>query len=327
MIQSMRMCVAVIRGGIGDEHDVSLRSGAAVLEYLRSREDAYQALDVFIDRTGQWFVRGKAQKPEDALSCIDVVWIALHGTYGEDGTVQRLLERIGVPYTGSGPLSSAIAMNKELSKQEVQKEGILTPRSVTISVSPHLDEEIASLFRTFPQPSVIKPLCSGSSVGVHIAHSFTDFKNGIHDAFNHSSKVLIEEYIKGKEATVGVVDNFRGSIHYALPTVEIVPKKERAFFDYEAKYGGETTENCPGNFSSEETKKLQQAAVLAHKALGMRHYSRSDFMVSSKGVYYLETNSLPGMTKESLLPKALLAVGTSFGGFIDHVISLACKRV
>lgn len=314
--------VAVLRGGPSDEHEVSLKTGANVLSHLQ--RDPYRPIDVFIDRQGVWHVRGVPITPERALSATDVVFNAMHAQYGEDGTVQRLLDRLGVAYTGSGALASALAMNKALTKDLLAVRGVRMARSTTIVVSPSLERDIIEVFRTFPQPSVVKPSSSGSSVGVSIARSFNEFVAAVKKAFQHSSQVLVEEFIKGKDATVGVIDRLRGQKHYGLPPVEIVPPTTCTFFDYTAKYGGESIEQCPGNFTRHETDELVRVARLAHEVLGLRHYSRSDFMVTPQGeVYFLETNTLPGLTHESLLPKSLAAVGITVPQFIDHVIDLA----
>lgn len=318
--------IAVLRGGVGAEHDVSLKTGAEVMRTIAENlGGTFRPLDVFIDRKGVWHVRGIPAAPERILSSADAVWNALHGEYGEDGTVQRVLERIGIPYTGSGPYAAAASMNKALAKTILEKHGIKTPYAKTLAVSENLHEDIRALFRSFPQPSIVKPLNAGSSVGVSVARSFTEFEDGIRSAFSHAPQVLVEEYITGKEATCGVVDGLRGEAHYALPPVEIMPPASAHFFNYEAKYGGGTDERCPGNFSASERTALGHAALSAHTALGLRHYSRSDFIVSKQGVYFLEVNSLPGLTEHSLLPKALRAVGVSQPEFVSHVLKLAMK--
>lgn len=317
-----------MRGGPSDEHEVSLKTGANILAHLVREPGggrAYRPVDVFIDRRGVWHVRGVPASPERALAGVDVVWNALHGAYGEDGVVQRLLERFGVPYTGSRPYASACAMNKIAAKEALGREGVLMARSVTLSVSPDLERLITTVFRTFSQPSVVKPSSSGSSIGVTLARSFAEFAGGVKKAFAHSKQVIVEEFVKGKEATVGVIDHLRGQEHYRLPAVEIVPPLSSPFFDYEAKYGGDSVEHVPGNFSPAEAEELARLAAVAHRSLGLRHYSRSDFIVSPKGVYYLETNTLPGLTNESLLPKSLAAVGLDLPHFVDHVIDLAFR--
>lgn len=318
----------MLRGGVGDEHEVSIKSGATVLSRLSQMGESsdLSPLDIFIDRSGDWHVRGIKQNPDRALASVDVVWNALHGEYGEDGTVQRILDRIGIPYTGSGAYASALSMNKILAKEKLAESGVRTPRSVTLSVSPNLDREIVHVFRSFPQPSIIKPVNSGSSVGVTLARSFQDFDRGVRKAFNHSAQILVEEFIQGKEATVGIVEYLRNTPYYSLPPVEIVPANNTQFFDYEAKYGGTTLERCPGNFSDSELISLKQAALAAHTALGLRHYSRSDFIVNPQGIFFLETNTLPSLGATSPFLTSLDAVGVTMNEFIKHVLNLAYEK-
>lgn len=315
--------VAVLRGGVGDEHEVSLKTGATVLQNLSEKD---RAVDVFIGRDGMWHVRGVPKTPEQALAAVDVVFNALHGQYGEDGEVQRMLDRIGIPYTGSGALSSALAMNKALAKETLERHGVRTANSVRLSVTPDLEDGIVRVFRSFPQPCVVKPLGSGSSVGVSLAKSFDEFKDGVKKAFSHSKEVLVEQFIKGKEATVGIVNRFRDQEYYKLPPVEIIPKPDCVFFDYDAKYSGESEERCPGNFSASEAQELQRLAHLAHEGLGLRHYSRSDFIVAPDSIYFLETNTLPDLTDQSLMLKSLAAVGVGAPEFLDHMLNLAYEK-
>jgi len=285
--------------------------------------DRYEGLDIFIDREGEWHVRGKPVKPVDALRGVDVVFNAMHGPYGEDGIVQKLLDKFNIPYNGSGALASAVSMNKLLAKQRAEAIGMQTPQYVILEVSPNLEQTLSDIFRTFPQPTVVKPISCGSSVGVTIAHGYKNLIQGVERAFEHCPKVIVEEYIPGREATVGVIEDFRDQEIYALPPIEIIPPTNKDFFDYDAKYGGESQEICPGNFDKEVTGQLENLAREIHKHLDLRHYSRSDFRISPKGIYFLEVNTLPGLTEGSLLPKAVSAVGSSQSEFIDHVISLA----
>lgn len=317
-----KLTVGVLRGGPSSEYEVSLQTGGSILEHLN--RDRYQPVDLFVDRKGVWHASGFQKEPAQALHNMDVVINAMHGEFGEDGTVQRILDQVGVPYTGSGPLASAVAMNKVLTKRTLLPHGIKMAHHTTLTVSPKLEEDIVSLFRSFPQPSVIKPADRGSSVGVTIARNYHDFADGISKAFTYSPTVMIEEFIKGKEATCGVVDDFRGEEHYALLATEILPPESCGFYNYEAKYQSEDTRLvCPGNFTSSEKTAIQELAKKVHKTLSLRHYSRSDFIVSPRGIYFLEVNTLPGLTSHSLVPKALQAIGTKFSDFLDHLISLA----
>lgn len=312
--------VAVLRGGPSSEHDISLITGANVLKNLE--REPYRPVDIYIDKDGVWHARGIPMTPERALADADVAINVLHGQYGEDGTVQKILDRIGTPYTGAGAYAAAISLNKPLSKEILAKEGIRMPKHKVLKVSHNLDKDAREAFRAFSPPVVVKPASAGSSVGMTLAKTFDEFLTGVKKAFEHSPTVLVEEYIQGKEATAGVVEGLRGEKMYSLLPIEIIPPPKAAFFDREVKYNGETIERVPGNFTKEETAEIQRLARLAHEVLGQRGYSRSDFMVSPRGVYFLETNSAAGvgLTSESLLPKSLKAVGISFHEFLDHII-------
>jgi D-alanine-D-alanine ligase len=316
--------VGVLRGGPSSEYEVSLKTGKSVIDNLT---DKYEILDIFIDKEGIWHYLGIPIKPEIVFKKVDVIFNALHGAYGEDGTVQKLLDTFGVPYTGSTALASAVGMNKVLSKKVYKNNKLKTPLHSIISKASNVQSEVIKLFKTFPMPAVIKPVSGGSSVGTAIAKTLMELEIGVVDALRYSNQALIEEFIAGKEATCGVVDDFRDEAVYSLLPVEIRKPDDSTFFDYKAKYGGQSQEICPGNFTAEEKKIIQEMARDAHKALGLRHYSRSDFIIHPRrGIYILETNTLPGLTSESLLPKSLQAVGCTLPDFLDHLISLALKE-
>ena len=268
--------VGVLRGGPSSEYEVSLATGANVLGALREKlADKYAVLDVLIDKKGEWHINGVAVKPEAAVKRFDVVFLALHGAYGEDGKVQRLLETYNTPFTGSGSLGSAIGMNKVLTKKAFKDNGIKTPVDRVIKsslIKKDADKIAHDLFRTFLMPVVIKPVSAGSSVGVSIARDIKELVKGLKEAAQHDEEVLVEEYIKGIEATVGVIEGFRGETLYVLPAVEIVPKTE--FFDFAAKYEGKSDEIVPGRFPLDIKVKLSELARKVHKAVGLRHYSR-----------------------------------------------------
>lgn len=320
----MQTVVGILRGGPSREHDVSLKSGAAILANLP--DDRYVARDIYIDREGIWHNRGRPVEPERILRQLDVVLIGLHGEYGEDGEVQKLLERFGVPYAGADSFGSYLAMHKLMSKTHAQEAGLLTPKFNYIEKREDAENAVKEVIRSFHQPVVVKPVGWGSSVGVSIVGGYAPVLTAIEQLFaDGASGVLVEEYIRGREATAGVVEGLRGEALYTLPTIEIVPPTGD-FFSYGSKYSGVTREICPGNFSRVVNEDLQRAAKVIHRALGLRHYSRSDFIVTPKGIYYLETNTLPGLTTESLLPKALKTVGVSFRDFLSHLVNLALSR-
>ncbi|HYF29396.1 MAG TPA: ATP-grasp domain-containing protein, partial [Candidatus Paceibacterota bacterium] len=271
--------------------------------------------------------RGKASSPDRILPTVDVAVVALHGAYGQDGEVQKLLERFGVAYTGADPWACYLSAHKLMAKKHVEEVGLLTPRYHFIDQVTEIDRIVHEAIRTFHQPVVVKPVDSGSSVGVSIVGGYAPVHLAVTNLFLAGTKgVLIEELVKGTEATVGIVEGLRGEELYALPPVEIVPSA--AFFSYEAKYSGQSREICPGRFDRRVSEALMDAARRAHEALGLRHYSRSDFIVSPKGIYYLETNNAAavGMTGESLFPKSLAAVGVGLPEFLEHLIERAKRH-
>lgn len=320
----MSIRVGVLRGGPSNEYEISMKTGASVLHHLP--HEKYSGVDIFIDRSGGWHINGLPLSPYQALQRVDVVFNALHGRYGEDGEVQRILENYSMPYTGSGPFSAAVAMHKGKAKEVFARHGIRTPHHVVLGVADDLDARLVALFRTMPLPLVIKPVNAGSSIGVSIVHGFEHLLDAVCGAFQHASQVLVEECIRGKEATCAVMEHFRGHEHYVLLPVEIVVPASSPFFDYDAKYAGASQEIVPGRFSQWESQQIQDAALAAHTALGMRHYSRTDVIVTPRGAYVLETNALPGLTEQSLLPKSLTAVGVTMPQFLDHVLGLALER-
>jgi D-alanine-D-alanine ligase len=317
----MRTVVAVLRGGPSSEYEVSLKTGASVLESLD--RDKYEPRDVFISRKGEWHSHGVPMLPERALRGADVAFNAMHGEFGEDGGVQRLLEVLKMPYTGSNTVASAVAFNKNTTRRAVEKLGVKVPRGILVPKTGDIEKEALKIFRSFPHPAIVKPVIGGSSVGTTVADNFHALAWGLEQAFKIGPQALVEEFVRGKEATVGVIDRFRNEEHYSLLPVEITPPTTCNFFDYEAKYSGQSREECPGSFSSEEKHLLANISRKVHRELNLRHYSRADFIVSKRGIYFLEVNTLPGLTKESLLPKALNAVGSKLGEFVGHVVELA----
>ncbi len=316
--------VAVLRGGPSDEYAISMQTGAGVLTALG--EQGFTLTDIVITKKGEWLYNGFVKTPEQALCNSDVVFIALHGAYGEDGTVQRILERHSIPYTGSGSFASAIAMNKVLTKEFLKKQ------TDTIKMAPHIKltkEGVAnitnmaqSIRELFGPEYVIKPISGGSSIGTLMAQSH-ELETMLAEAFTLNDEVIVEQRIFGKEATVGIIEAFRDQQHYALPEIEIVPPASSSYFSADVKYTGETNEICPGRFSRAEKDELLAVAKQVHQLLDLRQYSRSDFMVAPDGIYFLEVNTLPGLTPFSLFPKAMEAVGSSYNELVRHLIATA----
>jgi D-alanine-D-alanine ligase len=303
---------------------VSLNTGHAILSQLP--KDQFTARDIYIDKNGQWYERGRQLDPLRILHSVDVVLLGLHGEYGEDGEVQKLLEKTGVPFVGSGSFGSFMAMHKVLAKEKAKEIGLLTPEYKYVQIDDGIEDIIHEVIRTFHQPVVVKPVRWGSSVGVSIVGGYAPIYAAVQSLFLEGCDgVLIEELIRGREATVGIVEGLRGEDLYVLPVVEIIPPADD-FYSYDAKYSGSTRHECPASFSRVVLEDLASAAKSIHKALGLRDYSRSDFIVSPKGVYYLETNNLPGITQESNVPIALSAVGISLSEFLAHLVNRALAR-
>ena len=256
---------------------------------------------------------------------IDVAFLAIHGKYGEDGTIQGFLELIGTPYTGSGVLASALAMDKVMAKRVLAAEGIPVPRGIHISGADFAHDASAAIAKANAfLPAVVKPSKQGSSVGMSLVGSPNAMEVAVRTALDHDDEVLIEEHVFGTEITVGVLGVVGSSELQALPVVEIVPK--RAFFDYQAKYDPDQCEEiCPARISEEATRNAQELALRAHRSLSCRGYSRTDMILGPSGPVVLEVNTLPGMTMNSLLPKAAAAAGIPFGELLHRIVSLALQ--
>ncbi len=323
----LRKKIAILRGGPSSEFDISLKTGKSIIEELR---DDFELVDIVVDKNGDWYAGGLRRSPQESLRGAEAVFNAMHGEYGEDGKVQQLLEQLRVPYTGARALASALTMDKEKTKEVYKQYGIKTPISKVLSkpdTEEGLEFQAMLVFRTFTMPVVLKPVNKGSSVGVSLAKTFEDLVTTMKSLYEYSDKILFEEYIAGKEATVGVIEKMRDTKNYTLSPIEIRKPKQKELFDYDLKHNYDPNMCingvCPGCFSSEESENLQDLACKAHEALGLRHYSRSDFILTkNRGIYALETNSLPDISKESLFSMALKAHDIKYKDFLFHILSL-----
>jgi D-alanine-D-alanine ligase len=298
---SERMNITVMLGGSSAEREVSLRSGAEVAKALRSLGHQVHELD---PEKNSWSL------PPGT----DVVFLALHGTYGEDGTVQQRLEELKVTYTGCGVEASRVAFDKHLTKQRCVAAGVPTARFTVL-------DSAKTLWPIGWQPPVVlKPVRQGSSVGLRFVERVEDWGKALAEALRHDSEVLMEEKISGRETTVGILAG------KALPIVEVRPKA--GVYDYHNKYTVGTTDYfCPAPLDEETTLRIQAAALGAFKAVGGRDYARVDVMVSSEGQpVVLEVNTLPGMTETSLLPKAAAAAGITYAKLCQSMVNLALRR-
>jgi len=297
---SDRLNITVLLGGPSAEREVSLRSGAEVAKALRSLGHKVNETDPL---DASWSLPAGT----------DVVFLALHGTYGEDGTVQQRLEELQVPYTGCGVEASRVAFDKHLTKKRCVAAGVATARFDVI------DSAKTPWPIGWRPPVVLKPVRQGSSVGLRFVERVEDWGTALAEALQHDSEVLMEEKISGRETTVGILAG------EALPIVEVRPKD--GVYNYHNKYTVGTTDYfCPAPFDEATTTRIQAAALDAFKAVGGRDYARVDVMVSAEGQpVVLEVNTLPGMTETSLLPKAAAAAGISYAKLCQSMVNLALR--
>jgi D-alanine-D-alanine ligase len=340
-----KMKIVVLAGGLSPERNVSLSSGAMVCQALRDRGHQVALLDLFfglegVDGDGESlysapipdsFKRVSPQAPDLAQvraerkdgggSAIgpgvlalcqgaDVVYLALHGACGEDGRIQAALDLLGIPYTGSGYMASAIAMDKDLTKRLVADQ-VTTPRWETVTVT---KDNLTRLAEETPLPVVVKPIDSGSSIGVYIAQTRAELTQALQASIQLGGRTVLEQYVQGREIQVAILDD------KALPSIEIIPKK--GFYDYENKYQpGAALEVCPAEIPAAWERQVGQAALAVFRTVGLSVYARADFIVTEDGTpYFLEINTLPGMTPTSLVPQEAAAVGIDYGTLCETII-------
>lgn len=307
--------VAVLYGGTSKEREVSLSSGKGIIAALKSLGHEVIPID---------FIPNQIHENIDQINDSDIVFIGLHGKQGEDGTVQGLLELLGKPYIGSGVLASSLAMNKSKAKEIFEKYNLPVAFSKTYDETFTFDEIKLDILKHFNFPFVIKPNQEGSTLGLTIVKEEKDLPLAIELAFKHDSEILVEEFIKGKELTVGILGE-KGE-EKALPIIEIVPKSE--YYDYESKYSEGGSEHIvPAKIDEELTNKIQKYAIIAHQVLGCETYSRVDFILKENNEpIMLEVNTLPGMTPTSLFPDAAKAIGLNYEQMIQKLIDLTLKK-
>jgi D-alanine-D-alanine ligase len=287
--------ITVLMGGPSAEREVSLRTGAACV--LALNEAGYDVSEVIVDNEGKFIL------PEGT----ELAFLSMHGTFGEDGQVQDILNARGIPFTGADAGTSRITINKEKTKEKFLQHGVPTPAGQLVSSATEVE---------IPLPVFIKPNSQGSSVGSRAAHTPEELSAAVADALKYDSAVLVEQLIKGRELTVGVLGD------QVLPIIEIRPLD--GFYDYTNKYTkGKTEYTCPAALSPEITAQIQQYALAAHRAAGNTIYSRVDFLLEGDRPYCLEINTIPGMTATSLLPKAAAAVGITFPELCRRIVELS----
>ncbi|MBR5259211.1 MAG: D-alanine--D-alanine ligase [Eggerthellaceae bacterium] len=301
--------VALLAGGRSGEREVSLTSGKGVFGALEAEGFQVTMLDPASSDDLKTLVDGG----------FDVAFLVTHGRYGEDGVLQGFLELIGLPYTGSGVLASALAMNKSKAKDTYTTAGVPTPPSITLVKGDEVDVE--AIVAAMGEHVVIKAANEGSTIGIYMAETAEEIAPGIASAFEHDDTVVVEKFVAGREFTIAIFGNDEVQ---AFPVIEIIPQKN-TFYDYESKYApGGSKHVCPAELEEELAARMQQTAIRAHHALGCRGVSRTDFIVEESGDFWvLETNTLPGMTPTSLLPDAARAVGISYNELCKTMVKNA----
>lgn len=342
------MKIVVLAGGLSDERNVSLSSGCKVCAALRERGHQAALVDMYlgaegdpgalfsapipaeltkIGRQAPDLAAVKAARPGggesqfgpgvlEACRLADVVFLGLHGACGEDGRVQAAFDLMGIPYTGAGHLGSAIAMDKDLTKRMVAPLGVATPKWELVK---YTAEDIPALSARLDVPCVVKPLASGSSIGVSIVHRREELSGALVQCLAYGGVCVVEQYIAGREIQVGILED------RALPSIEIIPKT--GFYDYENKYQpGAAEEITPAPIPAEWERRLGEAALAVFHALGLSVYARADFIVTQDGTpWFLEINTLPGMTPTSLLPQEAAAAGMGYGELCERIIEASLK--
>jgi len=306
------MKIAVLYGGVSAERDVSLSSGRGIIEALEKNNHEVIAIDFHPD------------KINDIIALdVDLVFLGLHGKYGEDGRIQGLLDIMGVPYVGSGVAASALAMDKEKSKQIFSSYNlpIAKSKAYTISSDTNINDVVYDIQHHFSTPFVVKPNREGSTLGLTIVEDVSSIEGAIRKAQQNDHMILVEDYVKGRELTVAVLGST--GKEEALPIIEIIPKGD--LYDYESKYSiGGSEHIIPARVDDQLAEQIKQYAVQAHQALGCKTYSRVDFILNETDTpIILEVNTLPGMTSTSLFPDAAKAVGMSYETMIEKFVQLS----
>ena len=312
--------IAILRGGPSHEYDASLKSGLHILQHMPEK---YQAHDIFISRDGIWHRDGLEKTPERALAGMNAVINALHGSYGTNGQIQKILDTLHMPYTGTEAVHSAISSNKHLVKNRLSEQGIKSPYHILVRNTDDIPEKVSYIFHHFFTPFVVKPSTGSGSTGVTLVNSFNETQDALDKAFSVADSVIVEEFVRGKEAVVGVIKDFRGHDYYPLLPVEVHQPRTHQF-TYKIREPGNFQEFHPGRFTAEEKVQLQRLAKTIHQHLNLGDYSQSDFIITPRrGIYHIDTNTQPHLHTDSTFIHSLEAVGSGLTNFIDHILDIA----
>lgn len=313
--------VGVLRGGKSKKHHQSVKTGAHVLKNI---SENYIPIDIFIDQSGVWHVQGVKADIAKVAKKIDVIFNATHGTQGEELNLHRQLDLFQIPYTGSGHIASFFAGQELHSKKLLKQQGIRSPHHKVFTKEWIDKNSRMDLWRTVTNPSVVRSTMFDSVKGTSIVQSFLELEPALAKAFEYGSEVVFEEFIKGREASCVVIDQLRDKEIYTLFPVELVLPTGMLFFDHSENSDEKIKMVSPGKFTELEKFQIQDMAKKVHEALGLRHYSRSNFIVSpTRGVYFKEVSTLPSLVADSSFVEALKSIGLSFSAFLDHTIKLA----
>lgn len=320
-----RTTVGVLRGGTSSEYHLSLKTGAKMLSELP--EERYDTRDIFIDKSGTWHLRGIPTDPAHALSQIDVVLNAIHGGIGEDGTVQRILERFGIPYVGSRPLASSLSLNKARAREIFQKAGIPVARGIAFNVNDHLNtgEMARQVFSQFAPPYIVKPVNEGSSYGIRVAPTIIELPDVIGDILDAYGTALVEEFLIGEEVAVPVLEGYRGEELYVFPPVHIILPEGEKWLKPHIHENAQARHIVPSNFTHEDKRAIAELARAVHRALELSHVSVVGIVLTSRGPFAIEVDAVPPLHQGSPVLSVLESVGTSVREFLEHVIHLARK--
>lgn len=318
-----RTSVGVLRGGTSSEYNLSLKTGAAMLAALP--DDRYDTRDIFVDKRGYWHLRGAPVDPARALAQVDVVLNALHGGVGEDGTVQRLLERSGVAYAGSRSHVVGNALNKIRAHEILEAAGVRMPMAVALSSKDGLTtgDMAKFVFQQFSPPYVVKPPREGAATGIDIAATLIDLPDVLGAVLDAYGAALVEEFVLGEEVSVAVLEDFRREELYAFPPAHVVLPDAVSFMAPHVHEQGTLSHIVPSGFSHMQKAALADIARSAHRALELSHFSRADIILTKRGPVLLEVNTTPGLYQGASLPPMLESVGSSVQEFLEHSIKLA----